>query len=388
MNQKMAFGALDEDSLRHETERLDHGRPQTEPCAAARVVRRGLRGRLLSDLFSYGLTNEEDVLSRTFFGVLLMLVLAGGVTLALSVQQVRAQANGTITINADGSITPSTAPISSSNNITYKFTANVNSSIIVSRSNIVLDGSGYALKGSGSGDGVSLTSISNVSIINMNITGFEYGVYLSSSSHDTIFGNTLASNSANGVYLVYSSNNTISRNNATANGCGIYLFSCSDNNVTWNNATANYCGIYLGYSSRNIVSANNVTANSSSGIYLSGSSGNVFYHNNFIDNTEQVSSDGSPNTWNIGYPSGGNYWSDYQSDYPNAAENDHSGTWNTPYIIDNNNTDYYPLVQPWPASFTSTPEFPSLMTLPLIMITTLLAVLVFEKRQNAKTRAT
>jgi len=60
-----------------------------------------------------------------------------------------------------------------------------------------------------------------------------------------------------------------------------------------------------------------------------------------------VVSDGSPNTWDNGYPSGGNYWSDYQTNYPTAAEIDGSGIWNTPYVIDSNNRDNYPLMNPW-----------------------------------------
>jgi hypothetical protein len=93
-----------------------------------------------------------------------------------------------------------------------------------------------------------------------------------------------------------------------------------------------------------------VTANSFAGIYLNySSSNNRFFHNDFLNNTHQVSSEGSPNTWDNGYPSGGNYWSDYRTRYPNAAENDNSGTWNTSYVINVNNTDRYPLMGPFNA---------------------------------------
>jgi len=51
-----------------------------------------------------------------------------------------------------------------------------------------------------------------------------------------------------------------------------------------------------------------------------------------------------PNAWDDGYPSGGNYWSDYSTRYPNAVEIDHSGLWNTPYVIDVSNKDNYPLM--------------------------------------------
>jgi hypothetical protein len=83
------------------------------------------------------------------------------------------------------------------------------------------------------------------------------------------------------------------------------------------------------------------------GVYLESSSNNRFFYNNFEVNTQQVISDGSPNTWDNGYPSGGNYWSNYQTTYPSAEENDSSAFWNTPYMIDTNNTDMYPLMGPF-----------------------------------------
>ena len=38
----------------------------------------------------------------------------------------------------------------------------------------------------------------------------------------------------------------------------------------------------------------------------------------------------------------GNYWSDYETRYPNASY-DEFGIWNTPYVIDSSNQDNYPL---------------------------------------------
>jgi hypothetical protein len=111
--------------------------------------------------------------------------------------------------------------------------------------------------------------------------------------------------------LIVSSNNTISENALTNNGCGICF----------------------------------------SGLEESGN--NTVYHNSFINNTNQViSTSGSANVWDNGYPSGGNYWSDYPTRYPHAAEIDHSGLWNTPYVIDANNKDNFPLMSPWSSSAT------------------------------------
>jgi hypothetical protein len=68
----------------------------------------------------------------------------------------------------------------------------------------------------------------------------------------------------------------------------------------------------------------------------------VFYNNNFVGNAQQVSSNASTNIWNNGYPSGGNYWSDYSG----ADENPKDGIGDTPHVIDNNNVDRYPLMKP------------------------------------------
>jgi hypothetical protein len=64
----------------------------------------------------------------------LVLLLTSMLMSAFHVQPVRAQ--GTIYIRADGSIDPSTAPISTVHNVTYTFTDNIYDSIVVERDNI------------------------------------------------------------------------------------------------------------------------------------------------------------------------------------------------------------------------------------------------------------
>jgi hypothetical protein len=93
-----------------------------------------------------------------------------------------------------------------------------------------------------------------------------------------------------------------------------------------------------------------------------------------VNNTIQVITDGLANTWDNG--SMGNYRSDYLTKYPNATQVDSSGIWNTPYVIDANNTDYYPLTVP----IAVVPEFPSFLILPLFLIATLLAVIIYKKK--------
>jgi len=79
------------------------------------------------------------------------------------------------------------------------------------------------------------------------------------------------------------------------------------------------------------------------------------YHNNFIENYRyhQARVDKSHNVhWDDSYPSGGNYWSDYagvdvkSGPYQNETGGD--GIGDTPYIIDVNNQDNYPLMYTGP----------------------------------------
>jgi len=308
-------------------------------------------------------------------GTILIFLLVSMLALTFKIQPVRA--SGTIYIRADGSVDPISAPISTGDNITYTLTANINDSIVVERSSIVLDGYGYTLQGpgSGNGNGISLTSIGNVTIKNMGISGFTNGIWLYYSSNNTLSNNNASLNSNYGIYIYYScSNNTLSGNNVYGQMCGVYLYYSSNNNMlSGNNVTGNTYGVYLVSSSNNNVLSgnnltgnsgtgisldssdnnvflgNNVTGNSGSGIVLSHSNNNTFYHNNFISNSQQVSLTSSgANSWDMGYPSGGNYWNNYavadifSGPYQNVTGSD--GIGDLPYVIDANNTDRYPLI--------------------------------------------
>jgi len=134
----------------------------------------------------------------------------------------------------------------------------------------------------------------------------------------------------------------------TGSGTGIYL-SPHRRNVTIQNMQIRYFdrGIYLRDSSSNNIYRNIIT-NNEDGVYVYRSSENIFYHNSFIDNTEQVYVPHSENVWDDGYPSGGNYWSDYtgvdQYGGPDQDEVGSDGIGDTEYFIDYMNRDRYPLM--------------------------------------------
>lgn len=165
-----------------------------------------------------------------------------------------------------------------------------------------------------------------------------------SSNYNSVYENSIIDNWKDGIDLGYSSNyNSIFANNIDNDDDGIELYNSSSNRIHGNNITKNYYGIYL-----------------------SESSDNVFYHNNFIysqvhdKSWDYPSIPPSVNVWDDDYPSGGNYWSNYagtdlsSGPYQNETRND--GIGDTPYIIDANNADLYPLMGSF-SDFNVTSEY-------------------------------
>ena len=198
------------------------------------------------------------------------------------------EAGATIYIRADGSV-EGTTDISTVDNVTYTFTDNIfNQSIIVERDNIVVDGAGYTLQGLGSGKGINMTGRSNVTIRNMEIKAFRYGIWLEDSSNSSISGNNITANDFFGIQLRYSSNNSISGNTITNNGAsGVYLVLSSGNSISGNTITNNNeMGVRLYSSSYNTVSRNTITNNRYSGILIYYDSSNCSVLDNNVTKNE------------------------------------------------------------------------------------------------------
>jgi parallel beta-helix repeat protein len=233
--------------------------------------------------------------------------------------------------------------------------------------------------------GIYLGDLSFNSIASNNVSNnYNGGIGVDKSSNNTISHNTINSNSATGMTIMFSNYNTISDNFAIFNaGDGIWLWNASGNIISGNYASNNtvHNGISLGASYNNTVINNIAYSNHHNGINLyNASSNNIvanntlahndahgisahdysnfnkIYHNNLINNSQNAIDESLNNLWDNGYPSGGNYWSDYKDKYPYAKEIDESGIWDTPYEIPGgNNQDNYPLVEPWENYFAPTP---------------------------------
>lgn len=266
---------------------------------------------------------------KAVLGIMLTLLLMTVLTSVFNFHSVKASLGTYIFIRADGSVDPPSAPIQRNGDV-YTFTDNISYpdyyAIIVYRSNIIVDGNGYTRQGpENEYAGIYLEIVNNVTIQNMNIENCYTGVQIYWSDFCVVFGN-----------------------NITNCHWGVFFHSLSSNIVRGNNITNNDWGVFFRLASGNTVFGNMI-ANNQWGVQLNWSSNNKLCHNNFIDNTQQVyvGTPGYANFWDDGYPSGGNCWSDYEDRYPDAEEIDGSGIWDTPYEIDVDNIDRYPLINPY-----------------------------------------
>jgi parallel beta-helix repeat protein len=256
------------------------------------------------------------------------------------------------------------------------------------------------------GIGVWLVSSDSNNIIGNNITDNRIAIWFSSySSHNSISGNNMANNCW-GSELLRSSNNSITDNIFVKDGLyvdesyrnvvdgnvvngkpfvylegvsnriiedagqvilvncnairvenleisnttvGVELWATSNSEITGNHISTNtHSGIWLVSSSNNSIFGNSIR-NSNIGIRLYSSSSNKIFHNNFTDNYLQAYVPSSyDNLWDNDYSSGGNYWNDYKGvDNFSGSNQDipgSDGIGDTPYTIDLDNTDRYPLM--------------------------------------------
>lgn len=333
---------------------------------------------------------------RVFSGILSILLVLSILGLGFSIQSVGTWTGETIYIRTDGSVYPSDAPVSTLDNITYIVTDDIRTTfglgIVVERNNSVIDGADHTLQGAEAFPGIEITTgRRNVTIMNfkiedygggilvfpsvfINITGntigsrvhtHTYGISLHDSSDITISENNIT-NSLFGIELSHSINSEVYRNELTSNHYdGIHFYVSNHSRISENNITAGYggsigievawsvnvtisentvadhhYGLSIGANSENnTVVGNNIT-NNTYGIVID-SSKNMIYHNNFINNTSQTFlTQFSANIWDNGYE--GNYWSDGEH---NDANGD--GIVDTPYVIDDNDLDRYPLMSPY-----------------------------------------
>ncbi|HEC81979.1 MAG TPA: hypothetical protein ENI42_06110 [Thermoplasmatales archaeon] len=243
----------------------------------------------------------------------------------------------------------------------------------------------------GGGEGVvvyvtaNMVNITGFTITNSGNSSFQAGIRIDS-DHNRVVGNNIVGNNGNGVYLYGAHWNNISDNNISGNKArGVFIYSSSNNIVSYNQITWNDQGVYGSYATNNTVSFNtisqskvhgfhftavsdsnvftdNVISYNDYGVWIKGSryntvvsnlftsnqkglyfccggKNNTVYRNVFMNNVEWNAKGYPVNQWDNG--SVGNYWDDY-----NGTDADGDGIGDTPYVIQDNNVDRYPLMKP------------------------------------------
>ncbi|KAF5436534.1 CASH domain-dontaining protein [Candidatus Methanophagaceae archaeon] len=188
-------------------------------------------------------------------------------------------------------------------------------------------------------------SFNNISKNEIDKIG-DYGIWILGGKNNSILQNNITNGKADGIILVYEANNNI----------------LSENTISF----MSYRGIRIRRSSGNIISGNIVSNNNKYGVEIQeNTSNNIFYHNNFVNNVDNVfSSKDSTNTWNstekITYTYKGknhtNYRGNYWDEYTDVDANN-DGILDSPYSIDSDK-DFHPLVVPFENYFSSPTELP------------------------------
>lgn len=225
--------------------------------------------------------------------------------------------------------------------------------------------------------GLTLNNVQNASVEDNNASNCNRGFFFDTTFFSTIEENIVSSNAYEGIFIRYSDSNNITGNDVFSNELdGFYLFDVENNKIRTNNITYNKReGIWFFLSNMCTISGNLITNNVQGGINLalsedntiinntisghirgidlgSSSINNHIYHNNFINNIDQAEDDDT-NFWHNGYPSGGNYWSDYAGadnfygPDQNILGSDGIGDTNYTNIGGTGAVDEYPLMAPF-----------------------------------------
>jgi hypothetical protein len=311
-----------------------------------------------------------------------------------------------IYIRSDGSVEPSTTPINRNGNL-YTLQADIKVyKLIVEKNNMTLDGNSFSIiitspNGSKGGPGLGSLELNNV----QNVTLRNIETNFLDSSSNKIYSRTRLifesssfceslNNQGHSILIRNCHNILVSKNNfsqsleptvqitnsrdCTISSCSIYniaLNSSHHNSILNNNMTMlKHVALIIddsnsnllfgnqfrltgqlfkisGYSDKNLLAGNYIQAAVHQDPALICSGVNTFYHNNFFDFYWSKNLTSTQNIWDNGFE--GNYWNDYH-----GTDSNHNGIGDTPHLIDTNNQDRYPLIEPLNLSLEPQPPLP------------------------------
>jgi parallel beta-helix repeat protein len=136
------------------------------------------------------------------------------------------------------------APVGASTGVltvtsTLTLTEDHQGAIVIAGDDLTLDCAGHAVSGPGE-FGIRLEARTGVTVRNCDVSGFQHGVAVLSSTGSTITGNRSHNNLDTGFVLDHGSGNTLTGNNAETNGGnGFQLVSVSNTTLDHNTASHN-----------------------------------------------------------------------------------------------------------------------------------------------------
>jgi parallel beta-helix repeat protein len=223
---------------------------------------------------------------------------------------------------------------------------------------------------------VILANCTDTKVENQNIDNVSIGIQLGFCYYNEIIGNNVSSNNDMGIAIYYSNWNDVTGNTVVKSMWNFAIIGSNENNITSNKVIDGSMGIHIAYSSRNLFRLNELLSNNFRCVNLVSSSyDNEIYHN-YIDDFFNRANDATSNAnkWDNGYPSGGNYWTEYggSDNYKGPKQNilGSDGIGDSPYEISSGTQDNYPLMKPYKPleNYTILKQGWNLISIPLIQI--------------------
>jgi hypothetical protein len=312
--------------------------------------------------------------SKIIAGMMLMLLLFMALPLRFGIQPVEAEPKTIIVPDDYPTIQAAINAANASDTIfvrngTYCEHVVVNKTVCLKGENR----DGVIIDGNGTGIVVYIITAQSVTVSNFTIkNGYLSNIGIESSPCVNVTYNKIINSSGHGIDLNASASVTIANNDIASRPegerDGIYLSNhvgSYGNSIIRNNKIVNNVyGIrihtfFLDIAESATIVGNNIT-NNTYAVYHRREVGSIclphnFYHNNFINNTNNnITFHGTAvaHNWNDSYPSGGNYWINYNGTDIHSGHNQTGPGWDgigdTAYVMDENNVDHYPAMNPWP----------------------------------------
>jgi parallel beta-helix repeat protein len=220
----------------------------------------------------------------------------------------------TIYIRSDGSIEPSNAPLSTTDKHYYRLTKDLLGSIIVEKSNVIINGGGHILTGrvaqGYTEDRGLVVQASNVIITDFKFQGFREalvilntsnieinkcvvnsnwrGIYISNSTNILIYNNTMEDN-APSIQIVNSTYIETSKNTIEGRGAGIIIKTSSNVYIHEDAIQSKTRGIIVDYSNMVYIGENKVVVIDDVGIDVENSL-KTYIFNNSLDGKDGAGS--------------------------------------------------------------------------------------------------